>query len=113
MIDSYDALVGDLRDRGMGPYAAYYAKYCLYATYFEVSRDIWQREDCIQYRNAVHKRLCEFYNKYRLLIKTVNEETTKKIVEISRDRTARKGKLNDMPPFNEWLNSILILFKGG
>ena len=112
MIDSYDALVGDLQARGLSDYAAYYAKYCLYATYYEMSRDAWQPETSTEYRNASYKRLAQFYFKYKLLIKTVNTELTEKLIKTTYEITSKKGKLNEMPQFKEWLNSILTLYKG-
>ena len=111
MMDSYDALVSDLRDRGMGNYASYYAKYCLYATYFELSRDVWQENTLWEYRRAVYLRIVEFYNKYKLLIANVSEEQTEKIIKITRELTEKRGKLNYMPPFDEWLNAILTIWR--
>ena len=113
MIDSYECLVSDLQDRGLNIPAAYYAKYCLYATYYEMSRDAWQEEEAKERVAATYAHLAKFYNKHRLLIKTVNEELTKKIIDITKNMTQKKGKLNKMPPFEQWLNSILMLFKGG
>jgi hypothetical protein len=45
MIDSYQAIVNDFKDRGMGRHACYYAKYCLYITYYEMSRPVWARDE--------------------------------------------------------------------
>ena len=41
MIDSYQALVDDFKDRGLGHHARYYAKYCLYASYYEMAHSVW------------------------------------------------------------------------
>lgn len=41
MIDSYQALINDLKDRGFGIQSCYYSKYCLYSTYYEMSHAIW------------------------------------------------------------------------
>ena len=111
MIDSYDALVGDLRDRGMGDKASFYAVYCLYATYYEMSRDIW-KEDLNEQKIAVYNRLRGFYLKYLLLIKNFNKELLPKVISMTQTITKRKGKINEMPPFEEWIGAILTIFKG-
>lgn len=71
MIDSYQALIEDLKDRGYGEQACYYSKYCLYATYYEMSHSVWQQDNIIEQKTNTYKRLSEFYNKNELLIKRV------------------------------------------
>lgn len=112
MIDSYDAFIGDLKDRGYGQESSYYAKYCLYATYYEMSHEIWNKEDVQEQKVATYKRLVEFYTKHELLIKRVSNESTEKIIKITMENAEKKSPLiNDMPPFDEWLNSILAIWR--
>lgn len=35
---------------------------------------------------------------------------TKKMAEVNEQLAKRKGPLKEMPPFDEWLNSILTLY---
>ena len=111
MIDSYQALINDLKDRGKGTHACYYAKWCLYATYYEMSHDIWLQEDVNDRKIAAYKRLREFYNKNELLINNCDEQLIGQIDEQTKKLAERKGKLNEMPPFDEWLEAILKIFK--
>ena len=111
MIDSYQALINDLKDRGIGTHACYYTKWCLYATYYEMAHNVWQQEDVNGQKLATYKRIKEFYDKNELLIKRCDEETTKKINEQTKQIAEQKGKLNEMPPFKEWLEAILKIFK--
>ena len=110
MIDSYQALVDDLKDRGYGMEARYYAKYCLYATYYEMAHAVWYQNDVEQQKINTYKRMTEFYKTNELLIKNSNEELTKKLDEITKQLAERKGKLEEMPPFEDWLNSIITIW---
>lgn len=111
MIDSYQALVDDFKDRGYGSHSCYYAKFCLYATYYELAHDVWKREDVGERKMIVYKRLKEFYDKNELLIKNCDEKSIEQITKATKENAEKKGKLNDMPPFDEWLAAILNIFK--
>lgn len=111
MIDSYQALVDDLKERGIGTHACYYSKWCLYATYYEMAHDVWQQEDINERKLATYKRVIEFYNKNELLIKKCDEKLIDDIQKKTEELAKRKGKLNEMPPFDEWLEAILKIFK--
>ena len=112
MIDSYQAIVNDFKDRGMGRHACYYAKYCLYITYYEMSRPVWARDEVAAQKINVYKRIVEFYNKNELLIKNISAEDDVQAQQITRAATERKGPIDDnMLPFDEWLNSILTIWR--
>lgn len=111
MIDSYQALIDDLKDRGFGFQSCYYSKYCLYATYYEMSHDIWQQEDTAQYRRKTYERLVQFYKKNELLINRCDETSTETIIKNTKEWAEKKGNLNEMMPFDEWLHTILNIYK--
>lgn len=112
MLDSYQALVNDLKDRGLGMEARYYAKYALYATYYEMSHPVWKEEKVAQQRLNTYKRLAEFVNTNYMLIKNCNEKLEEKMKEVTLKLAKRKGKMEEMPPFEEWLANIINIFKG-
>ena len=110
MIDSYQALINDLKDRGYGEQARYYSKYCLYATYYEMSHKVWNQDDVLERKNKTYKRLIEFYKQNELLIQTCSSKYTDKMIAANKQIALRRGPLEEMPPFEEWLNSILTLY---
>lgn len=111
MIMSYDSIVEDLKNRGLGSHAAYYATWCLYATYYEMAHAVWSQEDVNQQRLNAYKALVEFARKHDLLIDSCKEEFLPQIDEKTKQLAMRKGSLtNDMPPFEEWLGAILKIF---
>ena len=112
MLDSYQALIDDLKDRGFGGHACYYSKYALYATYYEMSHPAWKLPDIETQKLATYNRIREFYNKNELLIKRCDEKATEQIIKVTEGIAKRKGPMEEMPPFEEWLNSILMIFKG-
>ena len=113
MIDSYDAVIADLKERGYGLESCYYAKYCLYASYYEMSHRIWTQEDILERKTKACKRLADFYYKHKLLIKRCDEKMTEKMIKATKEHALLKGPfVEDMPPFEEWLDNILKLYKG-
>ena len=109
MIDSYEALIEDLKDRGYGVHACYYAKYCLYASYYELAHGIWRQEDVLERKLLTIARIKKFYDKYELLIKRCDDKQTAQIDEATKKLAERKGKLNEMLPFNQWLDAIIAI----
>jgi len=111
MLDSYQALIDDFKDRGYGGHACYYAKYALYASYYELSHQAWKLKDIEEQKTATYKRICEFYYKNELLIKHCDEKATEQIIKVNESIAKRKGPMNEMPPFEEWLNSIITIWR--
>jgi len=111
MIDSYDCLVNDLKERGFGFQARYYAMYCIYATYYEMRRKMWHQEGVGQYIAAAHERLIKFFNKYSLLLQYVDDEKTlNKIDETNKQIVKSKDELVEAEPIEDWLKSLLSVY---
>ena len=111
MIDSYDSVVTDFMKRGYGEHAKYYAVWCLYATYYEMSHEAWM-EDCMaENRLKTYKKIVWFCNKYALLIDNCSEEKEEEISQRTKQVAQRRGKLGDMPSFDEWIENILKIYK--
>ena len=110
MMDSYQALIDDLKDRGFGRLSCYYAKYCLYMTYYEMAHKVWQQEDIQTQKTNTYKRICQFYNKNEFLIKNCDLEESKELIKVTETYAKKRGPLNDMPPFEDWLNSIITIW---
>ena len=109
MLDSYCRLIDDLNKRGMGNYAIYYAKWALYATYYEMSHNVWNSEKVTQLKFTTYAKIAWFYRKYELLIKNFPQEKEEEISNRTKEIALKRGKLNDMPPLDEWLQNILKL----
>jgi len=111
MIDSYDALVEDLMIRGYGKNARHYAMSCLYATYFEMGREPWQRENSAEYRFNTYQRISNFFFKYELLLLYLNDEKEIEKIKTDAKRNAEKaGKLYLPLTIEEWMQTILNMF---
>ena len=111
MLDSYQALIDDLKDHGLGRHACYYSKYALYATYFEMSHPVWSQDDISKQKIDTYKRIYQFYIQNELLIKNCTEKETEQLIKVTKQIAERKGPMNEMPPFEEWLNAILTIWK--
>lgn len=110
MIDSYDSIITDFSKRGYGECAKYYAVWCLYATYYEMSRETWKEDSMMQNRLETYKKIAWFCRKYDLLIDNLSEEKEKEVNERTKEIAEKKGKLGDMPPFEEWISNILKIY---
>jgi len=76
-----------------------------------LAHEVWTRENVGERKMGVYKRIKEFYTKNELLIKRCDEKLTEQIEKVTKEIAERKGKLQDMPPFDEWLAAILNIFK--
>lgn len=109
MINAYDHLVEDLLMRGFGKEARYYAKYCFYASYYEMLRKIWAHEDYAHYKEPTLQRLKEFYTKYERIIRYVPPEDDKQAAEVNQKIMLRKGKKlteQEIAGFDTWFDSL-------
>lgn len=111
MLDSYRSLINDLSARGYGGHARYYATWALYATYWEMSHEAWKEEGYVEEKKKVYASLVNFCREYKLLIENCDEKQIKNIEEKTKMLANRKGPVGDMPPFEEWLHSVLTIFK--
>lgn len=111
LIDSYDVLIDDLKNRGLGENAKFYAMSCLYSTYYELSKEIWWEEDSKQYRFDVYERLARFFYKHELLLLyTTNEKMIERIKSDEKKLAERVGPLREMLSPEEWMQTILNMF---
>lgn len=110
MIDSYNSVIEDFSKRGYGDQARYYAKWCLYATYYEMAHEVWFQDDVLERKAKTCAYLVRFYKKHELLIQNCTDKQTEEIQKRTQEIASRKGKLKEMPPFEEWLNSLLNLY---
>lgn len=110
MIDSYQSIINNLKERGLGHLAAYYTQYCLYSTYYEMAHDIWHSNKVDTQKINTYKRIVEFYNTNFLLLKYYDKKNDEGIIQVTEGIAKKKGHMNDMPPFEEWLTGILKLF---
>lgn len=111
MLDSYCALINDFSARGYGTHACYYAMWALYATYWEMSHDVWKQDDIIKQKLDTYNAIKKFCKRYKLLIENCTEEQIQDIIEKTKKIAERRGSIGDMPPFEDWLHSILRIFK--
>lgn len=111
MLDSYNSIVNDFKVRGIGQRAIYYAKWALYATYWEMAHEIWHKEGYNDEKIATYKKVIEFYNTHELAIKNCTDKQAQEIEGRTKELALKRGPLVDMPPFDEWLAAILNIFK--
>ena len=112
MIDSYRSIVSDFSKRGMGSHAMYYAVWCLYATYYEMAHEVWKGDKVDEQKIKTYKKITEFFFENELLIRNLPDEKAEEISKRTKALAEKKGKLTDMPPFEEWLQSIIIIWRG-
>lgn len=113
-IDSNDALVDDFMDRGYADKARYFSVYLMYYSYYEVNQSIWNEENVSEHKVETCKRIADFYEKNFALISDCSEEQRKKAQYKALEASVRKKKkVINLPPFEEWLRTILAKYKQG
>ena len=109
-IDTFDALISDLKDRGFGEHSKHYAIQCLCIAYYLLKRQIWYKPESETYRTNVYKRIAEFYRKHQLLLIYSSEEMFEKVNKSEKKIEQNITNPVNLPPIEEWLQAILTLF---
>ena len=107
MIDSTDELIKQLVQRGKVDKAREIANNLIYDCYFLMNKDEWQSEENKEYFDATAARIKRFYLDYEFLIKTLNEETRKRIIVNLRNKKYNEGLIMESISFREWLIIIM------
>lgn len=107
MIDSTDELIKQLIQRGKADKAREIANNLIYDCYFLMNKDEWQNEENKEYFDATAARIKRFYLDYEFLIKTLNEETRKRIIINLRNKKYNEGLIMESISFREWLVIIM------
>lgn len=106
MIDSNDALVDQFKSRGVEEKARFYVGFMLFDAYYTMNKKEWRNKVNKQYRQAVDRRIGQYYAKHRSAWKKITEEEKMMISNGVRSRSVGEGMMMENITMERWIGQI-------
>lgn len=106
MIDSNDALVDQFQARGVEDKARFYVGFMLFDAYYTMNKKEWRNKVNKQYRQAVDRRIGQYYAKHRSAWKKITEEEKMMISNGVRSRSVGEGMMMENITMERWIGQI-------
>lgn len=103
LIDSNDALVQELLDRGVKDKAEMFVATNVFNSYYTMNKEEWINQDNKEYRDKTEERFTEYYRKYKDIWDGMPQETKMKISTVVRNRMVIEGMPMESITIDEWL----------
>jgi len=99
LLDSYDALVGELIARDFRQQAIYYVCYTVFETYYTMNKPEWQNK----HREPTERRFGQFFRKWESLWESASMKEKMDISEAIRTKHIKEGMEMEMFTLSDWL----------
>ena len=106
MIDSNDALIMTLTDKGAVEKAIFYVAMMIFDSYYTMNKPEWIDQGNQQYREAVEKRFSDYFHKYKETWDKIPIQDKMQISQGIRGRSVMEGMQMETMTIDEWLLHI-------
>ena len=106
MIDSNDALIDTLVEKGAVEKAIFYVAVMIFDSYYTMNKPEWIDQENQQYRQAVEKRFAEYYKKHRATWEKIPIQDKMQISQGIRGRSVMEGMQMESMTIEEWLGRL-------
>ena len=106
MIDSNDALIDTLVEKGAVEKGIFYVAVMIFDSYYTMNKPEWINQENKEYRDAVEKRFAEYYKKYKETWDKIPVAEKMQISQGIRGRSVMEGMQMESMTIEEWLKSI-------
>lgn len=103
LIDSSDALVEELLNRGLKDKAEQFVGINVFNAYYTMNKEEWINQENKEYRDKTEERFTKYYKKYKHIWDEMPRETKMKISIIVRNRMVIEGMPMETITIDEWL----------
>lgn len=108
LIDSFNYNIKDFLDRGFGDEGKYWSAYCMYATYYSMLDPKWDQPDMAYNKEKTIKKLKQFYNDHKLLIKNLDPKQKDKAYIENRKKLNKKGIYQESITYEDWFKKYIL-----
>lgn len=109
MIDSNDALVCQMINRGMIDDARFYVTSMIYDTYYTLNREIWVSPENSEYRLNTELRFKKYLMDYKQLFDEIAYNTKVEIILKAKKKYTNEGLLMESITFDDWIKHVMSL----
>ena len=106
MLDSNDALITTLREKGAYDKANFYVAMMLLDAYYTMNKPDWINQENKEYRDATEKRFARYYKKHKATWESVPAQDKMQISQGIRGRSVMEGMQMESQTIDEWLKHI-------
>lgn len=109
MLDSSTALVNELLQRRLQAPASQICTQMIYDAYYLMNKKEWLDQENQSYRYDTEKRFKVYYNEFKILFNSIEEEVRNSIIVGVRNRFFQEGMFLESITFNDWIDHIQSL----
>ena len=115
MLDSNDALVEILAEKGAPDKSIFYVTMMILDAYYTMNKPEWINQENKEYRDATEKRFAEYFQKYKDTWEKVPVGEKMQISQGIRGRSVMEGMQMEAQTIDEWLKHVESMYvnKGG
>lgn len=106
MIDSNDALIDTLVEKGAVEKGIFYVAVMIFDSYYTMNKPEWINQENKEYRNAVEKRFADYYKKYKETWDKIPVADKMQISQGIRGRSVMEGMQMESMTIDSWLNQL-------
>ena len=107
MLDSNTVLVNELKNRGKIEEARQCVTQMIYDAYFTMNKKEWIDQENKNYRASTEKRFKKYYNEFKYLYDSIDEETKSQIIIGLKNRMFQEGMFMESITFDNWIEWVL------
>ena len=107
MIDSNDAVIEALAEKGAPEKAIFYVIVMIFDSYYTMNKPEWINQENKEYRDAVEKRFAEYYKKWKDTWDKVPIHEKMQISQGIRGRSVMEGMQMESMTIDEWLSHMV------
>lgn len=108
MIDSNDALIATLTEKGAKEKALFYVAVLIFDSYYMMNKPEWIDQENREYRDATERRFAEYYVKHKAEWERIPTGDKMQISQGIRGRTVMEGMQMERMTIDEWLKHIMV-----
>ncbi len=106
MLDSNDALVEILAEKGAPDKSIFYVTMMILDAYYTMNKPEWINQENKEYRDATEKRFAEYFQKYKDTWEKVPVGEKMQISQGIRGRSVMEGMQMEAQTIDEWLKHV-------
>lgn len=106
MLDSNDALIDKLLEKGIQDKAFFYTAFMIFDAYYTMNKPEWINQENVEYRNNVEKRFAEYFKKHAEIWNGIPITDKMAISNSVRSRSVQEGMQMEAVTIDEWLKHI-------
>ena len=106
MLDSNEALVTELRQRGKEDKALFYTVMIIFDSYYLMNKPEWLDQENQEYRNKTEKRFAKYFKKHKKAWEEMPINDKMAISNAVRSRHVQEGMRMEVITIDDWLKQV-------